>query len=222
MWETPQLSERLASLTGQHIGIKLTVAAYRHVAIGLGRKIKGLVIRRVEIEMGERQETENGVGKDTTTGERRESGKMGYIWNLQSTHGSAVARGHYALDVRFPNQLQAEMIANYREISRLWHQFLMGREETATKMGTGTETETGTESDGPTVTAGEIATRKRKRATATGKGLEPGKQRRRVRFSESYWRKCGVKDRETGRDNTADHENEARDTLMVVLPTGRE
>lgn len=34
--------------------------------------------------------------------------------------GSTVdARAYYALDVRFPNQLQAEMIANYREISRL-------------------------------------------------------------------------------------------------------
>jgi hypothetical protein len=117
------LSERLASLTGQHIRIKLTVAAYRHVAIGLGRKIKGLVIRQMEMEIGERQETENGIGKDPTTGERREGEKTEYIWDLQSTHGSAIAREYYALDMRFPNQFQAEMIANYREISQLWHQF---------------------------------------------------------------------------------------------------
>jgi hypothetical protein len=113
------LSERSASLTGQHIGIKLTVAAYRHVAIGLGRKIKVLVIRQMEMEMGKRQETENGIGENPTTGEWREDGKTEYIWDLQLTHGSVITRAYYALDVRSPNQLQAEMIANYREISRL-------------------------------------------------------------------------------------------------------
>jgi hypothetical protein len=87
------------------------VAAYRHVVIGLGRKIKGFVIRQMEMEIGERQETENEIGKDPTTEERREGEKTEYIWDRQSTHGSAIAREYYALDMRFPNQFQAEMIA---------------------------------------------------------------------------------------------------------------
>jgi hypothetical protein len=116
VWKTVQLSEGLASMTGKEMGVELTVADYRHVAIGFARKIKGMLIRRMEVEMGEQQEEEDGGG-DLKTGERREGGKMEYIWVLQATPGSMIARGHYALDVRFPNQLQAEMIANYREIS---------------------------------------------------------------------------------------------------------
>ncbi|KAJ0130797.1 hypothetical protein HZ326_26103 [Fusarium oxysporum f. sp. albedinis] len=32
--------------------------------------------------------------------------------------------GHYAVNLQFPNQLQPEMLSNYHEISRLWHNFL--------------------------------------------------------------------------------------------------
>ena len=97
------------------------VSDYRHVAIGLARKIKGIVIRRAEIEMGE------GAGDDDIDGvggEERDGKKWEYIWDAQATHGSMIAAGHYAVDMRFPNQLQPEKIAHFREISRLWHRFL--------------------------------------------------------------------------------------------------
>jgi hypothetical protein len=53
--------------------------------------------------------------------------------------------------VRFPNQLQAEIITNYREISRLWHKFLMGPTEEE-KTESGGQTAAATER-GQTVTA---------------------------------------------------------------------
>ncbi|KAL2104404.1 hypothetical protein VUR80DRAFT_1695 [Thermomyces stellatus] len=37
-----------------------------------------------------------------------------------------IARQHYALDVRFPAKLARQMVEKYREISRLWDQFLCG------------------------------------------------------------------------------------------------
>ena len=77
------------------------------------------------MEIGEQQDAEDRVGGDAITGENRVAGKIEYIWDSQATHGSAIARGHYALDVRFPNQLQPEIITNYREISRLWYRFLI-------------------------------------------------------------------------------------------------
>jgi superfamily II DNA helicase RecQ len=125
MWETQQLSDSMASLTGRHMGVELMVSDYRHFAILLGRKIKEIVIREVEVEMGEQQDGDDMLGVDPTTGERRHKVKMDYIWDLQATHGSAIARRHYALDGRFPHQLQPEMMANFREISRLWHRFLI-------------------------------------------------------------------------------------------------
>jgi hypothetical protein len=51
-----------------------------------------------------------GIDGDSIIGERREAGKVEYVWDLQATHGSAIARGHYALDVRFPNLLQPERV----------------------------------------------------------------------------------------------------------------
>ena len=121
----------MASLTGRHIGMELMVSDYRYFAILLGRTIKEIVIREVEVEMGEQQGGDNMLGVDPTTGKRRYKIKMDYIWDLQATHGSAIARRHYALDGRFPHQLQPEMMAHFREISRLWYRFLMGGEDKA-------------------------------------------------------------------------------------------
>jgi hypothetical protein len=58
--------------------VKLTVTDYRHVAIGFKRKIKGILIRRMKIEIREQQKKEDN-DKDLTTGERREERKMKYI-----------------------------------------------------------------------------------------------------------------------------------------------
>jgi superfamily II DNA helicase RecQ len=120
--ETEQLSETLASLTGEQIGVELMSSDYRHVAIGFGRRIKGIIIRQAEVEMGE------GDDADGVAGEAREGSKMEYIWDAQATHGSVIAAAHYAVDMRFPNQLQPEKIAHFREISRLWHRFLEGEQ----------------------------------------------------------------------------------------------
>jgi hypothetical protein len=53
VWETAQLSDSMASLTGRHMGVELMVSDYRYFAILLGRTIKEIVIREVEVEMGE-------------------------------------------------------------------------------------------------------------------------------------------------------------------------
>ncbi len=50
------------------------VSNYRYVVIGLGRKIRGIIIRRAEVEMGEGEE-----GVDDVTGEVREGSKIEYI-----------------------------------------------------------------------------------------------------------------------------------------------
>lgn len=100
-WETPQLSQGLSALTGEHVKVELTVSPYRHVAIGLGRMIKEIVIRQVEVEMGEQEDDEKGM-RDVMTREHRDGVRMEYVWDLQATYGSMIARRHYALDVRYP------------------------------------------------------------------------------------------------------------------------
>ena len=72
----------MASLTGRHIGMELMVSDYRYFAILLGRTIKEIVIREVEVEMGEQQGGDNMLGVDPTTGKRRYKIKIDYIWDL--------------------------------------------------------------------------------------------------------------------------------------------
>ena len=112
-WTTEVLTDELNRLTAEHLGWKLGTADYRHVAILLGREIKGVVIRRMAVEMGEGGDDEKG-GEEGGQGERWD-----YVWDLQSTHGRTIAMGHYAVDARFPYQLQPEMMMNFCEISRL-------------------------------------------------------------------------------------------------------
>ena len=55
------------------------VSDYRYIAIRLGRKIKGVVIRKIEVEMGEQQDADNILRGNTVTGERRDKVKINYI-----------------------------------------------------------------------------------------------------------------------------------------------
>jgi hypothetical protein len=95
------------------------VSSYRHVAVEMGHKIKGLIIRQIDLEADSDDEVANPI-----TGKRRRQPRVKYVWDSQATHGSRIARGHYGVNLQFPNQLQPEMMSNYQEISCLWHQFL--------------------------------------------------------------------------------------------------
>lgn len=44
------------------------------------------------------------------------------IWDLQGTHGTAIDRQHYAINVGTPARLPTEIINSYRGSSRPWHQ----------------------------------------------------------------------------------------------------
>jgi hypothetical protein len=48
------------------------------------------------------------------------------VWYLQSTHKTRITRQHYAVHIGFPGKLQPEKIVTFKEISKLWHQFLEG------------------------------------------------------------------------------------------------
>ena len=129
-WGTEHLTERLDLLSSGQLGVRLTVSSYRHVAIELGRCIKGLVIRQMELEAAGDGDGDGDDALDPYTGEPREIQRVEDVWDLQSTHSSRIARAHYAVHVLYPNQLQPEMLANYQAISRLWHEFL-GRSDGA-------------------------------------------------------------------------------------------
>ncbi|KAI3570742.1 hypothetical protein IWW34DRAFT_796486 [Fusarium oxysporum f. sp. albedinis] len=77
-----------------------------------GTEDSRLVIRQLEGKMDDEDEDEN-VEIDPITVDTR------------NTHCKAALRRTY----RFPGKLQPEMIATFKEISKLWHQFLESAEE---------------------------------------------------------------------------------------------
>ncbi|KJZ69797.1 hypothetical protein HIM_10815 [Hirsutella minnesotensis 3608] len=119
LWDTERLSRHLAVVSGATIGVRLTVASYRHVAIEFGRCIKGLIIRQVEMDAVGVGGDHPDDGYDPATGEARRVQRIDYLWDLQSTHSSATARDHYAgggSAARQPAFTEAELDAGLKRM----------------------------------------------------------------------------------------------------------
>ncbi|KAK6721105.1 hypothetical protein SNK04_000002 [Fusarium graminearum] len=102
VWETDRLSKKLARVMQAGTGVRLGVGRYRAIAIEMGRRIRGLVIRQLEGKMEDEDEDEN-VEIDPITGEPVDcGGSWNIVWDLQSTHGTRIARQHYAVHIGFP------------------------------------------------------------------------------------------------------------------------
>jgi hypothetical protein len=97
VWTTDELSLRFALFTGVHMTLKLTVLSYRHIVIEFGRRIKGLVIRQIEIDAADRAGGVGDFDHDPVTGEVCERQYIDYVWDLQAIHGSTIARNYYVL-----------------------------------------------------------------------------------------------------------------------------
>jgi hypothetical protein len=86
------------------------------------------VTRQLENRIVDEDDDDDNVEVDLTIGNPVNcGGSWNIVWDLQSTHGIRIARQHYVVYIGFPGKLQLEMIATFKEISKLWHQFLEGR-----------------------------------------------------------------------------------------------
>ncbi|KAK2684833.1 hypothetical protein QWA68_016741 [Fusarium oxysporum] len=127
VWDTERLSRKLARVMQAGTGVRIGVGRYRAITVEIGQRIQGLVMRQLDSQMEDEDEDDN-IEVDPMTGEPVDcGGSWNIVWDLQSTHGTRIARQHYAVHIGFPGKLQPEMIATFREISKLWHQFLEGR-----------------------------------------------------------------------------------------------
>lgn len=134
-WGTERLSIALRRVMQAGTSVRMSVGRYRPIAIKIGRRIRGMVIQQQETQIGEEDDEDN-IEVDPVTGQVMDCrGSWNIMWDIQSTHRTRIARQHYGVHIGFPGQLQPEMIATFREISRLWHQFL---ESEKTDAGSGT------------------------------------------------------------------------------------
>jgi hypothetical protein len=71
------LSKQLALISGIEIGAQLTVSSYQHVAMEIGRKIKGLIIQQIDLKAAE-ADSDNEVA-NPITGKQRWQPRVKYV-----------------------------------------------------------------------------------------------------------------------------------------------
>ncbi len=126
VWDTGRLSRVLARVMEAGTGVRIGAGRYRPIAIEFGRRVKGLATKQAQTQLGDdNDDPDDNVDVDPVTGEPVDcGGSWDVVWDLQSTHGSRIALQHYAVHIGYPGRLDPQKMDLFREVSRLWHQFL--------------------------------------------------------------------------------------------------
>jgi hypothetical protein len=61
------------------------------------------MIRQIEIDAVDKAGRVDDFDHDPITGEVREQQYIDYVWDLQATYNSTIARNYYTLTLQFPN-----------------------------------------------------------------------------------------------------------------------
>jgi len=118
-WIQDQLSGEVAVATAKHLGVRLTVSGWRHVAIAIGNEH----LRKASRIWKQDQEEEGEAVEGESDGEVEQS-LFEHILVRQSAHGKPTADLRYAIDGAFLNRLGPDLVSAYSQASRAWHAFL--------------------------------------------------------------------------------------------------
>jgi hypothetical protein len=124
-WAGAELTAGLAEVTTLHLGVRLPVSEWRHVAIAVGDRFlhKGIKTFRDEGVCG----AGAGAGDDeeeSPEDDEEEITTMAEIQVRQAGHGLRVARAHYAVDGEFLSRLGPELLWEFQRASLAWHKLL--------------------------------------------------------------------------------------------------
>ncbi|KFY28622.1 hypothetical protein V491_00383, partial [Pseudogymnoascus sp. VKM F-3775] len=101
-----ELSRELAKETTKHLGIRLTIMQWRHVAIGIAVEWLTKASKTWD-------QDEDGEEDDFAEGDDKEEFSANIINNIivrQASHGQRVAQNHYAVNGAFLNRLGPQLI----------------------------------------------------------------------------------------------------------------
>jgi hypothetical protein len=125
LWDTERLTRVLAQQSAQLLGTRLTVQVYRHIAIGIGRKVVGerFAVGYPHLQEGQYKKRQGGY---TVLGEGGNSDKEDSkdplkLQNARSTRIGTVA---YAVRADIVHGLTMRSINVFSTLSRVWHAFL--------------------------------------------------------------------------------------------------
>lgn len=108
--------------TTKHLGVRLTVASWRQVAIAICDEH----LRRASQIWRQAQDEEDDEGvavAEASDGDVEQSlFEHTLVW--QSAHSKPTAVGHYAIDSAFLSRLGPDLVNAFTQASRAWHAFL--------------------------------------------------------------------------------------------------
>jgi len=120
-WIKEQLSGAVAVATAKHLGVRLTVAGWRHVAIAIANEHLRKASR---IWKQDHEDDEEGEAVEGESDGEVEQSLFEHILVRQSAHGKQTADLRYAIDGAFLNRLGPDLVSAYSQASRAWHAFL--------------------------------------------------------------------------------------------------
>lgn len=110
--------------TALHLGVRLPVSEWRHVAIAVGDRFlhKGIKAFRDPGISG--SGAKEGDDEGSSQEDKEEITTMAEVQVRQAGHGSRVACAYYAVDGVFLSKLGPELLREFQRASLAWHELL--------------------------------------------------------------------------------------------------
>jgi hypothetical protein len=146
-WAGEQLSRTLSVTTKKHLGVRLRVAGWRHMAIGIATRH---LVRASKMWEKEHEGAEDG-GEGFSEGGDEEELELDTFLHVivrQSGHGRHIAQAYYAIDGAFLHPLGPELVSAYEHASVAWYALWKLSERTSTGLSMKNEEWTLTEKTG--------------------------------------------------------------------------
>ena len=105
----------MAVATAKHLGVRLTVSSWRHVAIAISDKHLRKASRIWRQRLEDEDEDNEAVAGESDS--EVEQSLFEHILVRQSAHGRQTAAGHYAIDGAFLNRLGPDLVSAYSQVS---------------------------------------------------------------------------------------------------------
>jgi hypothetical protein len=118
-WAGEELSRELAKETSKHLGVRLTVREWRHVAIGIA--VEWLTHASKTWEKDDDEDAEEEQFAEGNDEEELSTNMMNHIMVRQASHGQRVAQNTYAINGAFLHRLGPQLIAAFEQASVAWH-----------------------------------------------------------------------------------------------------
>jgi superfamily II DNA/RNA helicase len=101
LWGTSRITDVLARETSLRLGMRVTMQAYRHLAIAIDRQhVRGLMMDTMEEQQAD------------------------HAHDLGASHSSHTAELSYAIDASMLRGMSAMTVMAFREVAQRWHRFL--------------------------------------------------------------------------------------------------